>query len=312
MIAKTFVCAAAAVLFVCLLSAPAIAQGKPAVLMMEDSLARPFGARGRLGFERQAVADESPIWKDPDGRLDSALVSIATGGGIIGMAVGDAHAQRERDATIQPLIDGANKGDRLKTMMEGELRASVQFNGYAVQRILRADGMSKAHVYQGLTKPSDGLAIVAQQPKATPMVALSWDDRQPLLAIDLYFYERWEGKKLTVREKNRRAVRYVGYQTPAGQDPRAYWAANDSAAFVAEVQTGLRRILPLAWDTAINVPKVSRKETTALQIDGAPQVFFGRLWKQEDGMAYLFNHDEAITVIATAGAPVSDAAVSAP
>ena len=29
-------------------------------------------------------------------------------------------------------------------------------------------------------------------------------------------------------------------------------------------------------------------------------------------MAYLFNHDEAITVIAAAGAPVSDAAVSAP
>lgn len=256
MSAKTFIRTVAAVLFVCLLSGTAAAQDKPAVLMMEDSMARPFGACTRLGFERQAATDESPIRKDPDGRLDSSLVSMAAGGGMIGFVVGDAHAQRERDATIKPLIDGMAKGDQLKTIMEAELRASVQSNGYAVLRILRADGMSKAHVYQGLTKPSDGLAIVAQQPKAIPMVAFSWDDRQPLLAIDLSFYERWEGKKLTVREKNRRAVRYVGYQAPAGQDPRAYWAANDSAAFVAQMQTGLRRILPLAWDTGIDAPKV--------------------------------------------------------
>ncbi len=43
---------AAIALFACLLSSPAVAQDKPAVLMMEDSLARPFGARSRLGFER--------------------------------------------------------------------------------------------------------------------------------------------------------------------------------------------------------------------------------------------------------------------
>jgi hypothetical protein len=312
MTANTFIRTAAIALFASLLSSPAVAQDKPAVLMMEDSMTRLFGARSRLGFERQAAADESPVWKDPDGRLDSTLVSLAAGGGMIGFAVGDAHAQRERDATIQPLIDGVTQGDRLKTMMEGELRASVESHGYVIQRTLRADGMSKAHVYRGLTKPSDGLAIVVQQPKATPMVALSWDDRQPLLAFDLYFYERWEGKKLTVREKSRRSIRYVGYQAPAGQNPRAYWAANDAAAFVAEVQTGLRRILPLAWDTEIDVPKVPRKETTTLQIDGAAVVFFGRLWKQENGMAYLFNQDDGITVVATAGVPVADAAVAAP
>jgi hypothetical protein len=215
--------------------------------------------------------------------------------------------ERERDATIQPLIDGATKGDRLKTAVEDALRASVAANGYAIQRTLRADGMSKAHVYQGLTKPSDGLAIVAQQPKAIPTIALSWDDRQPLLAIDLYFYERWEGKKLTVREKRRRMLRYVGDQAPAGQDPRAYWAANDSAAFVSQVQTGLSHLLPLAWDTTIDVPKVKRKETTTLQIDGAPQVFSGRLWKQEGGIAYLYNDDEGITVVAIAGAPAAAA-----
>ncbi len=309
---NTCICIAAIALFACLLSSPAVAQDKPAVLMMEDSLARPFGARSRLGFERQAAADESPVWKDPDGRLDSTLVSLAAGGGMVGFAVGDAHAQRERDATIKPLIDAATKSDRLKTMMEGELRASVESHGYAIQRTLRADGMSKAHVYQGLTKPSDGLAIVVQQPKGTPIVALSWDDRQPLLALDVYFYERREGKKLTVREKSRRSIRYVGYRAPAGQDPRAYWAAHDASAFVAEVQTGLRRILPLAWDAAIEVPDVPRKETTTLQIDGVPLVFFGRLWKQENGIAYVFNQDEAITVVATAGAPVADAAVAAP
>lgn len=303
---------AAIALFACLLSAPAAAQEKPAVLMMEDSLARLFGARIRFGFERHPVADESPIWTDPDGRLDSSLMSLATGGGLIGFAVGDAHAQRERDATIQPLIDGVTRGDRLKTMMEGELRASVESHGYVVKRVLRADGMSKAHVKQGLTQPSDGLAVLAQQPMGLPILALSWDDRQPLLAIDLHFYERWEGKKLTIRETSQRGIRYVGYQAPTGQDPRAYWAANDSAAFIAEIQNGLRRILPLAWDADIDVPKVPRKETTTLQIAGAPQVFSGRLWKQEDGMAYLFNSDDSITVVATAGAAMANAATATP
>ena len=294
---------AAAALFASLLPGTVVAQDKPAVLLMEDTMARPFGARARLGFERHAAAGESPIWVDPDGKLDSTLMSMAAGGGIIGLAVGDAHAQRDRDAAIRPLIDGVTKGDRLKTLMENELRASVTSNGHVIHRTLRADGMSKAHVYQGLTKPSDGLAVVVQQPKGIPIVALSWDDRQPLLAMDVYFYERWEGKKLTVREKSRRSVRYVGYQAPAGQDPHAYWAANEGAAFAAEIQTALRHLLPLAWDADIEVPKVPRKETTTLQVDGNPLVFSGRLWKQEAGMAYLYNDDKGITVVAIGGAP---------
>lgn len=312
MIAHTFVRTAVVAFFACLLSGPVAAQGKPAVLMMEDSMPRVFGARNRLGFERHPAAGESPFWTDPDGKLDNSLVSLAAGGGLIGFAVGDAHAQRERDATIQTLIDGAAKGDQLKTIMEGELRASMESRGYTVKRILRADGMSKAHVKQGLTQPSDGLAVLAQQPMGLPILALSWDDRQPLLAIDLHFYERWEGKKLTIRETSQRGVRYVGYPAPTGQDPRAYWAANDSAAFVAEIHNGLRRILPLAWDAGIDVPKVPRKETTTLQIDGVPQVFSGRLWKEEDGMAYLYNSDDSITVVATAGAPAASATPAVP
>jgi hypothetical protein len=298
---------ATAVLFASLSPDIVVAQDKPAVLLMEDTMARPFGARARLGFERHVVGDEVPVWVDPDGKFDSSLMALAAGGGIFGLAVGDAHAQRERDATIKPLIDGVSKDERLKTMMENELRASVTSQGYAIHRAMRGDGMSKSHVYIGLAKPSDGLAVVVQQPRGIPIVALSWDDRQPLLAMDVYFYERWEGKKLTVREKGRRAVRYVGYQAPAGQDPRAYWAANEGAAFASEIQAGLRHLLPLAWDADIEVPKVPRKETTTLQVDGTPLVFSGRLWKQEGGMAYLFNNDKGITVVATAGVPVAAA-----
>ncbi len=298
---------AAAALFASLLPGIVVAQDKPAVLLMEDTMARPFGARARLGFERHVVGDEVPVWVDPDGKFDSSLMALAVGGGILGFAVGDAHAQRERDATIKPLIDGVSKHERLRTMMENELRASVKSQGYAIHRAMRGDGMSKQHVYVGLAKPSDGLAVVVQQPRGIPIVALSWDNRQPLLAMDIYFYERWEGKKLTVREKGRRAVRYVGYQAPAGQDPRAYWAANEGAAFASEIQNGLRVLLPLAWDADIEVPKVPRKETTTLQVDGKSLVFSGRLWKQEGGMAYLFNNDKGITVVATVGAPVAAA-----
>lgn len=297
----------ATALFASLLPASVVAQDKPAVLLMEDTMARPFGARARLGFERQVVGEELPVWVDPDGKFDSSLVALAVGGGILGFAVGDAHAQRERDATIKPLIDGVSKGDRLRTMMENELRASVKSQGYAIHRAMRGDGMSKQHVYVGLAKPSDGLAVVIQQPRGIPIVALSWDDRQPLLAMDVFFYERWEGKKLTVREKGRRYVRYVGYQAPAGQDARTYWAANEGGAFAAEIQAGLRHLLPLAWDASIEVPKVSRKETTTLHVDGKPMVFSGRLWKQEGGMAYLYNNDKGIKVVATAGVPVTAA-----
>ncbi len=296
---------AAAALLASLLPAAILAQDKPAVLLMEDTMARPFGARARLGFERHVIGDELPVWVDPDGKFDSSLAALAVGGGILGFAVGDAHAQRERDATIKPLIDGVSKDERLRTMMENELRASVKSQGYAIHRAMRGDGMGKQHVYVGLAKPSDGLAVVVQQPGGIPIVALSWDNRQPLLAMDIYFYERWEGKKLTVREKARRAVRYVGYQAPAGQDPRTYWSVNEGAAFAAEIQSGLRLLLPLAWDADIEVPKVPRKETTMLQVDGTPLVFSGRLWKQEGGMAYLFNNDKGITVVATAGAPVA-------
>lgn len=281
------------------------AQGEPAVLMLDTGMARPYGARMRVGFERLPAAGETAVWVDPDGRLDNALVALAAGGGMLGFAFGDAHAQRERDATIRPLIDGVARGDRLRTLMEEEVRASVAANGYAIHRTLRADGVNKAHVYQGLTRPADGLAVVVQQPRGIPALTLSWDNRQPLLALDLYFYERREGKKLAVRETRRRALRYVGHAAPAGQDPRAYWAADDGAAFVAEVRAGLRRLLPLAWDDALAVPKVTRKDTVTLRVEGAATVFPGRLWKEEAGVAYLFNDDKGITLVATGGPPAA-------
>ncbi|MBA3485879.1 MAG: hypothetical protein H0T88_01595 [Lysobacter sp.] len=281
------------------------AQQQRVVLMLDTSMEQVSGARLRLGFERLPADDEKAIWADPDGPWDSAAIALAAGGGVLGVGLGDVHAQAERHASIKVLRDALAQSDGLKEIFEHELGRSMGASGYQAHRTIHARRLDSGHAARGLVEPEDAMAIAVQKDGLSQIVNLSWDDRQPLLAIDLRTYARRDGDRgVTAREKARSVVRYVGYQAPTGQDPRAYWAADGAKAFTTEVQAGLQRMTPVLWDETLKVPKVPRKETVTVDVAGAPQVFPGRLWKQEEGAAYLFNKDGGITIVATAGPPV--------
>jgi hypothetical protein len=292
----------AVAIFMCMTACGACcADDTSAVFMLDTSIEQASGARTRLGFERLAAEGEKAIWKDPNGKLDNTAVALLAGGGLLGGGFADARAQSERNATIHELRDGVSENDRLKEVFRSELRRSAEGHSYHAEKVILAHGLSAGHVSRGLEIQEEDMAIALQKADG-PIVALSWDDRQPLLAVDMRLYER-RVRGQGVREKARRIVRYVGYEAPPGKDPRKFWSADSAARFLSEVQGGIRHMLPLFWDDSIDVPKVPRKETVAVQVAGTPRVFPGRLWKQEEGVAYLFNSDRGITIVSTAGSP---------
>lgn len=278
-------------------------QDKPAVLMYDESADTVSGARGRAGFERLPASGEKPVWTDGK-QWDDVAVSLLAGGGIVGGGIADVRAQEQRNDSIGPLRAAMTRDDRLRKLIEGSLSGGAQEHGYVLTRTVRSYGLSQGSVSRVLTAPKDGTGIAVQNTPAAQMVTLSWDDRQLLLAMDVRFYRHNGSDRMPIRETGRRVVRYVGPQSPAGTDPVAYWSGQDGARFLAQVEQGMQRLLPLVWDDTLETAKASRKDTTSLQIGQSTQSFPGRLWKQEGGYAYLYNKDGGITVVATdAAAP---------
>lgn len=278
------------------------AGGKPAVLMFDSSIGQVSGALGRIGFERKPRGGERAYWETMGGVVDDAAVTavaMLAMGAVMGAGVANVRAEAQRNASIDRLRKAVAEDNKLRRLFESEVRGSVEAQGYEIHRTLRANDLVAGFVVRGLEKPEDGTAIVLHSPDG-PMVSLSWDDRQPLLAMDVRTYVRRDVGQLPIQERSRRQVRYVGRNSPAGQDARNYWATDGGAPFMAEVSAGLQHMLPLLWDDTIEVPKVRRKETTLLRIDGETLSFPGRLWKEADGVAYLFNSDKGITIVATA------------
>lgn len=294
---------APAALSLLLLCSASHAEQQRTVLMIDSSVQQVSGARGRLGFERLPSESEQTMWVDPDGQWDSMGIALSVGG-IVGAGLGEAHAQADRNASIKELRSALAASDALGSIFETGLGQWTGTRGYQAHRTVLAHGLAAGHVARGLAEPADATAVAVQRVSPFSIVTLSWDDRQPLLAMDVRVYARRDSQRgVTVREQVRSVVRYVGYQAPKGGDPRDWWAADGAAAFAAEVKAGLALMLPVVWDVQLEIPKVPRKETVTVQVGGAPQVFPGRLWKLQDGAAYLFNKDRGITIVATGGPP---------
>ena len=278
------------------------AQDKPAVLIYDESAATVSGARMLTGFERLPEPGEKPVWTDGT-RWDNVATGLLTGAVvgslIVGGGVADVREQEQRNRSIAALRASMTRGDRLRELVEGSLSDSAQAQGYSLKNTVRSYGLNQGSVSRVLSGPKDGTGIAAQSMPGAQMVTLSWDDRQLLLAIDMRFYRHNGSDRMPIREAGRRIVRFVGTQSPAGRDPVAYWSEQDGARFLDQVEQGMQRLLPLVWEETADAPKVSRKDTTPLQIGQSTQSFPGRLWKQEGGYAYLYNKDGGITVVAT-------------
>jgi len=275
---------------------PAHAQDRSAVLLLDDSVSTVSGARWRVGFERFPVGNEKPAWENPSGRLGATGVALLAGGGLIGAGMGDAYAQAQRNESIQLLRTTVEQDKRLYGSIVDATRASSSDHGYAISETFLAQGVAAGHVARAVK--GNGEALMVKRDSG-PLVALSWDDRQPLLALDFRRFKRSEGGRIVVREQAARTVRYVGYPAPSTAGAVEYWAADGAKRFMAEVEAGLTAMLPLAWSTDIDMPSVSRKERVALQIGEQQLEFPGRLWKQDGALAYLYNSDKGITLVRT-------------
>ena len=270
------------------------------MLLTDTSAEQVSGARFGTEFERLPAPGEKAMWKDPDGRMDNIAVGLLAGGGLLGAGLSEAHAQSERNSSIQPLRDAMARDRQLQMIFDHELRRSVEQNGHEVSRAIRAESLTDGHAGRAFAQGDEGMAMAVQQVPGYRVAMLTWDDRQPLLAVDIRFYARHElARGVDARQKSRRVVRYAGLEAPDGSDYLAHWSSDNGRAFRAEVENGLRLMLPLAWDTAIEVPKVSAKEQVVLQVRGTPRTFAGRLRKHDGGAAYLFNKDRGITIVAT-------------
>lgn len=285
------------VLLLCACTGIAGAREKPIVLMLDASASTVSGARGRLGFERLPVGKERMAWVDPTGHWDSAALAIAAGGGLLGAGLGDGLAQEQRNATLAPLRKVVERDGRLQNTIASSLRTSASAQGYPISETFVASSMAEGYMRRAL--PRDGMAVMARMDKAAPMVMLSWDDRQPLLAVDLRRIEKIDGVRMPFREKAARTVRYVGYPASSAENAVSYWAEDDGRRFMAEVESGLAAMLPVFWNADIDHARASRSDVVRLRIGDREFDFPGRLWRQDGPLAYLSNRDGGITIVRT-------------
>jgi hypothetical protein len=276
-------------------SAGAAAKEETSVLLLDDSASSVSGARHRLGFERFPIGEEKPIWIDPTGTWDSTGIALLTGGGLIGAGFGDAHAQEQRNASIELLRTAVEQGKRLQTAIDGAVRASASSHGFPIDETFVAHSVSEGFVLKAI--PGEGTAVMVKRQTGMQLVTLSWDNRQPLLAFDVRRLLKREGVRLPVREQFARELRYVGYPAPDAANAVEYWAKDDAHRFMSEVEIGLAAMLPLAWSTDLKVPSASRKDRVTLRVGDEQLEFPGRLWKQEAGLAYIANSDDGITIV---------------
>ena len=276
---------------------PVEAQEKPTVLLMDISAYTVSGARHRVGFERFPTGNEEPVWSDPTGKWDSTGVALLGGGGLLGAGMADAHAQEQRNASIGQLRAAVEEGKRLQNLIEAALRASASEHGYPITDTFVAQSVGEGYVARAI--PDKGAALMVKRNSGAQLVMLSWDDRQPLLSLDVRRYLKSGGARLLVREQAACTLRYVGYPAPSTAGAVEYWVADGATRFMAETEAGLAAMLPLVWNTEIDIPSVSRKEKVTLRVGGQDLEFPGRLWKQEGALAYLFNGDDGITIVRT-------------
>lgn len=282
-----------------MIAPPTFAQeSRDAVLLIDRSATTMSGARARLGFERFPREGEAPVWHDPTGRLDSVAVSLLAGGGLIGFGVADAHAQAQRNATIEPLRAALAQDGMLERLVRDALIRTAIQHGYVVSKVMHHDAMSAGAAARAIDA-AEGHAIAIERYKGQPVVAFSWDDRQPLLAFQLRVYKERRGEPLKARELRAQGVRYVGRRAAASDAAAAFWSADQGARMREEIETALASMLEIASTEALDVPSIPGKETTMLTIDGEAQVFPGRLWKTEGALTFLYTADGGVTLVRT-------------
>lgn len=276
-------------------------------VLIDESARTVSGARERMAFERLADEGERVKWAARQGRSTAIGTSVlsATGavvggasGALIGVGLAQAHAQARRNASIQPLRAAVERA-RMDSLIQARVVRSLEARGIAFAPVQWALKAQPAYFQRaGL---ADGSELLVIEKAGMPIVALSWDDRTPLVSmVKRSARVRTLMRGDVVSEGVSCELRYVGTPAPDGLEPVDYWSRNGGRPFLDAVESGVvDRILAVDCGEVAALPRPGRDAMTELDIGGRRVRYPGALWKQVDGVAYLRTRDGGITLVVT-------------
>jgi len=174
-------------------------------------------------------------------------------GGVIGYAIIDAKIHSDRQEEIEPIRDVLNN----KLLLENAelyLREAFSGNGYPVKKSLVMHDINRTTIDAALKKSEASHAFVIRKSFA-PIIGISSDNKKPILAVNIEHYENVHGN---FRKTYEMTTVFIGHAATPGISSNAYWSENKGQRFLAEVKTGLERIVGHALETGPGMP--SEKE----------------------------------------------------
>ena len=290
--------------------APSASAAGDDVLIVDNVFDRLDLAMFRQGFQRLPEDDEVPYWTDPRGEAPALRFSeqrVPFGEHALLWVEPETYAQARqvRAKRMQALTS---------IVSEARLQALIREAAAAAQdvapRVVFATEAGKASVVQVLDGRDSGTAMVIRGGPIVPEallpgpVALSWDDRQILLWLQVQRFRKVRGKHMTVRDLGPPIFYdYVGAPVPEGEDPLAWWSADDGARLQAALREGFERIFRSARAPLPASAPPDRASTAAVLVGGQLQRFPGVVIDRDAGQTRLALGKREVVLVRTPDAP---------
>ena len=261
-------------------------------LVLDSTAYRPFGALAHLPHQEVREDGIVPRWTDPE-RSGGAMIVPVLVGAMVNVYAHDP-VPGWRLESMQPITDAMARDGVLRQRLNATTVAVLAENGLTARHFTEVSEPGRGHLRQ-LGDRAGEPALVVQR-DGSPLLQLSWDDRQLLVAAKFRRFEPSGTLAQPERERSLRRVRYIG--APIENDiPMERWAADDAALFLARTERAWAALLAEGLQPQPDLPKVKRGDSVRLRVAGRDQTFAGRLWKEEGGLAYVATHDGGVSLV---------------
>ncbi|MGQ0799063.1 MAG: hypothetical protein ACT4NL_02990 [Pseudomarimonas sp.] len=229
------------------------------------------------------------------------LVGGPFGALVVAGAQQDAK-QRARNAPLANLKQVLEQEEWLRKLWRQVLQDELASHGLQVAKTVELLRAAPGHLQRARAEVDAPHALIIQSAEVEvrrPLVALGIDDRQLIIGFSA---RRYELSRQRHRVRSVRDLVYVGTVVPEGEEPIAYWTADDARILRKEMHLAVTTLLNLALAEEEFPEAAKRKEFVDVPVGGVSRRFSGRLWKQTEHMALLRQRGDAVTVISLATA----------